>query len=195
MADQYLHLKLTDDDQACIIADLPNAIDRRTGKLCLTTYDSCMEAIAWDRIRPGSAIFQPSAVGVAEAAAESAQYDLLVAQAPMVDGWVAFRITSTAPGGAITAGTTGSCTATLTLDSGYTGTITFSAEEIPPLPNAVLRGITAVFSPPTLTTSASTTGVTISVPGGTPAGGYTIAIIGTDAAGLGNRALVNFTVV
>lgn len=191
MAIHYLHLALTDDDTAALAISVGSVENPVTNKQYATAYDLAMGSVSYYGIRPGSSGL--TAVGLAKAAAASAQYDLLVAQAPVVEGWLDFQVTSTTPS-AITAGSSGTCTVTTTLDSGYSDTITFSYLEVLPLPDAVIRGFTAAFSPTTINSSGATSTATISVPGATPAGSYTIALIGKDSNNVDNRALVNFTV-
>lgn len=192
MGIHYLHLAFSDDDVAGAAVSLGTFEDPRTKRTCPTVYDMCNAAVSWYVIRPGSSSL--SAVVLAQASANSAQYDLIVAQAPNIEGWLDFQLTSTTPS-SITAGSTGTCVVTTTFDSGYSDTITFSSAELLPLPDAVPQGFTATFSPTTISSSGATSTATIAVPLATPTGSYSIALIGTDTHGVSNRVRVNFTVV
>ena len=82
-----------------------------------------------------------------------------------------FSVSATPSSQTVTAGQSGTYTATVTPSSGFTGTVTFSVTGLP-------AGATPTFTPPSVTGSGSTSMI-VSTTAATPSGSYPLVISGT----------------
>lgn len=137
-------------------------------------------------LAPALSAYPPTGLAAAMATAASANSAVGSLAFPQLNGGFQFQVTCT--NATIAHGSSGTVTATLALvDPGYSGTVTFSVSS----PGAI--GITAVFSPTSLSAAGTSTG-TISVTSGTPPGSYVVEIIGTDGTGLTNNCYITIVV-
>ena len=96
-----------------------------------------------------------------------------------------FSLSASPASMAITAGSSGATTVTVTATGGFTGNVSLSASGLP-------AGATASFSPSLIATSGSST-LTLSTSATTPAGSYPITVAGTSGA-LSNTTTVTLSV-
>src|SRR5262249_14411303 len=85
-----------------------------------------------------------------------------------------FSVSAAPPSQTVTPGATTSYTATVTPSGGFTGTVAFRVIGLP-------AGASAIFNPPSVTTSGSTT-MTVSTSTATPTGTFRLTISGTSGA-------------
>jgi hypothetical protein len=87
-----------------------------------------------------------------------------------------FSISDSPASGTVTAGNSTSTTVTVSPSGGFADTVNLSASGLP-------AGTTAGFNPGSIIGGSGSSGLTVSTSASTPAGAYTIAVTGTDAAG------------